>query len=310
MATIPTYSMTGIQYPGYYQDRLQTILNTIYGIPGTPDLDPKDPNYVKPVKGLIETPMDIPAETVAPFSSGTQNILDIANQMAGGMGPDSLGIGSFQPYLDKASESLAAATGTYKPTEEALQGFMNPYQKNVTEQALKEYDRQAALEKKKVADAAIASGAFGGGREGVERAELGRNLADIKSKRIFEDLQKNYAQALAGSQSAFESGAARNLYAAPQYRSLGDFASQAPKRDINFLLGLGSLGEQKQQDILDANYRNMMAQMMEPYERMKFGIDALGSFKYPFQELSTGSYQYDPYSEAFGTGLGIINLFS
>mgnify|MGYP003129891092 CR=1 FL=1 len=73
-----------------------------------------------------------------------------------------------------------------------VQQFMDPYQQQVTQNVLAEIDRQGAMAQNQAAAQAVASGAFGGGREGVQRAELARNLQDIKSRRIAEDLQRNF----------------------------------------------------------------------------------------------------------------------
>ena len=87
------------------------------------------------------------------------------------------GLGSFQPYLTAAE----AATG---PT--AYQAYMSPYQKDVIDTTLQEFDVQAGKGIRSIADQAIRAGAFGGGREGVQRAEYmassDRNRAALQAQ--------------------------------------------------------------------------------------------------------------------------------
>jgi hypothetical protein len=127
-------------------------------------------------------------------------------------------IGAAQPYVGTAGGTMAGALqaiqagqGQYTPTAGGIQQFMDPYQQLVTQEALKQMDREAATAQAGLSAQAVKSGAFGGGREGVQRAELARNLQDIKSQRIAEDLQKNYQQALAGSMDAYQAARARDI---------------------------------------------------------------------------------------------------
>ena len=99
------------------------------------------------------------------FDVRKQNLAGLAPQVAG---QDALqqqaqtlatqGVGSYQPFL-------TAAQGATGP--QAYQQFMSPYQSQVMEASLAEFDRNAAIQQQGLRDQAVASGAFGGGREGV-----------------------------------------------------------------------------------------------------------------------------------------------
>lgn len=295
MATIQDVQYSGILPAPYIQTRTQELLNTIFGTDGS--------------TGLIEQPREIPAQQVAAFTPVQQAISEAANTAASNVGATSLGLGAFEPYMQQANAALQSAQTQFTPTAEGIQSFMDPYQQLVTQQALSELDRQAAQAENQLSASAIASGAFGGGREGVQRAELGRNLQDVKSKRIFEDLQRNYLQALAGSQSAQESASARSLYAAPQFRGLATTAQQAPQRDIAFLQGIGALQQQQEQAGLEAQRLNTLAQQAEPFERLDFGAGILGGLPYPSQSVTSSPYQYSPYSQSLGLGIGALSAF-
>jgi hypothetical protein len=104
------------------------------------------------------------------------------------------GLGAYQPYLQTAA-------GLSGPT--AYQQFMSPYQQDVINATLGEYDIQAQKGITGIADQAIAAGAFGGGREGVQRAEYmaasDRNRAALQAQL----LQQGFGQAQGLAQNAF-----------------------------------------------------------------------------------------------------------
>jgi hypothetical protein len=96
------------------------------------------------------------------------------------------GIGGYQPYLQSAAAS-AGPTG--------YQQFMSPYQQDVIDTTLADYDIQAQKGlPARLAAQAIGAGAFGGGREGVQRAEYqsasDRNRASFKLSYYNKDLVK------------------------------------------------------------------------------------------------------------------------
>jgi hypothetical protein len=80
---------------------------------------------------------------------------------------------------------------------------MNPYQQQVTQNAIAEMNRQAQIQQANNSSAAAKAGAFGGSRFGVQTAETNRNLAEVQSKKIFEDYYNNYAQAQKASMDAW-----------------------------------------------------------------------------------------------------------
>jgi hypothetical protein len=106
------------------------------------------------------------------FVAGLGGLTEEAIGMAGGLG-------SYEPYLQTA--------GGYSGPN-AYKQFMSPYQQDVIGTTLSEYDIQAQKGAQGVPAAAIAAGAFGGGREGVQRAEYGaasdRNRAALQAQFI------------------------------------------------------------------------------------------------------------------------------
>ena len=168
--------------------------------------------------------------------------LDPLQQQAVGIAQQ--GIGAYQPFVTAAQ----AATG---PT--AYRAFMSPYQQDVIDATLKEFDIQAQKGLKGIAQQAIASGAFGGGREGVQRAEFmstsDRNRAALQAQLLQQGFGQ--AQQLAGQ----------------QFGQQMQLASAVPSLRGQEVAGLTSLGAglqgQKQAE-LGAQQQLAQQQLMQP----------------------------------------------
>ena len=305
--------------PEYIQTRTQELLNTYFG---TPNLDPDDPNFVP---GIITQPRTIPAQEAVALSGPQQQLIAAANTAATAITPQTLGIGSFDPFLQSALAQTAAgqqtlqdATGIFNPNDPTagVASFMSPYQQNVTAEALKEIDRQGAIAQNQAAANALKSGAFGGGREGVQRAELSRNIEDIKSKRIAEDLQSNYLQALATAQAAQEGQRQRQLYAGGQMGSMGQRTAalglsdiQARGKDIALLSGIGAVDVTQRQAEQEALRQNILAAQEEPFSRLSFGANLLAGVPQSTTTL-TQAQQPNPYLTALQTGILGLGVLS
>jgi hypothetical protein len=100
------------------------------------------------------------------------------------------GLGGYQPYLQGAAQAQQTAAGMVGP--QAYQQYMSPYQQDVIDTSLREYDIQAQKGLPQLAAQAIGAGAFGGGREGVQRAEYqatsDRNRAALQAQLLQQGL--------------------------------------------------------------------------------------------------------------------------
>ena len=110
------------------------------------------------------------------FEVRQQNLAGIAPEVAGQdqlqkeaqiAGIAEAGLGSFQPFLQAAQASAGP---------QAFQQFMSPYQQQVIDTTLADFDRQAQMQEQRIRDQAVSSGAFGGGREGVALAEFAARI--------------------------------------------------------------------------------------------------------------------------------------
>jgi len=268
---------------------------------------------------LLKKQVNVPEQQVAGFSPTQLGAMNMAMQ----------GIGAYQPFLDAAQASQAAALGTTGAGVQALgqmnfdpsraQAFMDPYQQSVTNEALKEIDRQAAMAQNQLAGKAVQAGAFGGSRFGLQQSETARNAQDLKSRRIFEDLSRNYQQA----QSAAQAANTQRMQQAQQFGNLGKQTSgiggmmaglgaqtqQLGQSDINQLMGIGGMQQQLAQRMFDVDTANVAAMENAPFQRLSAGAGILG------QLLPGGAgtqvvapfAQTNPYAQAAGllaTGAG------
>ena len=103
------------------------------------------------------------------------------------------GVASYQPYIDQiGTQQLLDPSG--------YQQFMSPYQREVIDTTMADFDRQAAIQQKGIADQAFTAGAFGGARQGVESAEY-RTQSDRNRAALLAGLYgTGYTQALGQQQ--------------------------------------------------------------------------------------------------------------
>ena len=236
-----------------------------------------------------------------------------------------------------AAGGLGALTGAT-----AYQPFMSPYQQDVIDTTLTEYDRQAQMQQQQMQDQTMGvPGAFGGGREGVQLAEYqagsDRNRAMLQAGL----LQQGFGQAQTAAQQAFQNqgaiaagqlgiGQAQQAYGQNQLAAaqaglglgqaqlglggaqmgLSNFQRAGMGADIGAMGQLGSLRQGVTQAQLTADQQMKQAQAYEPYGR-------LGQWGQGITGLAGGvaGMQYNqpapqsPWQSALGTALGVGGLF-
>ena len=214
--------------------------------------------------------------------------------------------------------SLQAAQGQYDPSSSNYQNFFNQYQSDVTKEALKQIDEEAAKQSAQLAGQATMAGAFGGSRFGVQKAELDKNILDIKSRRIFQDLAQNFQQAQDKAIGTYESAAGRRLQAAPVFSQIG--ASQAglgaqqfgmQQQGLGSLFTLGGAQQQQAQQLENERFRIAQETQQEPLKRLGFFSDILQGI--PGYQ-STSTYKQPAYTNpilgGIGAGLGTYGIMS
>ena len=162
-------------------------------------------------------------------------------------------MGRAVPVIGQGIGGILGSAQAYDPNQAA--SYMNPYQQQVTQNALGEMRRQANIAQQGQAAQAVGAGAFGGTREGVQRAETERGSQDLRQQRSRQDYANNYAQAQQAAMQGFESQQQRQLaggqalgQAGMQFANLGQgiggLTAQQAGVDINKAGALGNLGGQ------------------------------------------------------------------
>ena len=221
------------------------------------------------------------------FVAGPGALTTQAEQLASGLG-------GFQPFLTEAQQ----LTG---PT--AYQAYMSPYQTDVIQTTLDEFDRQTQAGLPSLAASAIQAGAFGGGREGVAEAEYltgqARNRAALQAQLLGQGF--NQAQSLA--QQDF----LRNINLAQQTPALLG-------QQIGALTTLGGAQQSRDQATLAAQQQLAQRQAFQPLEAAQTlgaGIVPLIS-GYPGTERTMTTPSPSPLQTGLSTGAtlaGIYRLF-
>jgi hypothetical protein len=201
------------------------------------------------------------------------------------------GLGAYAPYLQAAE----AATG---PT--AYQQYMSPYQQDVIGTTLAEFDVQAQKGLPALAAQAIGAGAFGGGREGVQRAEYqtasDRNRAALQAQL----LQQGFGQA--------------QQLAAQQYGQQMQLAQQAPAlagQQISALTTLGGLQQSQAQAELAAQQQLAQQQLMQPLQATQaLGAGITGLIAgYPGSTQTQTQPSPTPLQTALGAGATLAGVY-
>ena len=187
-----------------------------------------------------------------------------------------------QAGLETGAASAAAGLGSLLgPT--GYQQFMSPYQQEVIDTTMSEFDRQASIQQQGLRDQSIRSGAYGGGREGVQQAEYLRGSDMARSGQLAGLLQQGYqnAQTQAGQQLAAQQG-------------LGQYQSQ-----------LGGLQRQIGQAGLTAQQEGAREAAFEPFTRLGLVAPQLASVIGGFPAATQSQSTPPPSTSQQLLGLGI-----
>ena len=226
------------------------------------------------------------------------------------------GLGSFQPFLTKAgtaADAATALTGTGAGTGAgSVASYMSPFQQQVIDTTLQEFDKQRQIQQNQQAAAALGTpGAFGGGREGVMRAEF-QAASDLNRAKILADLQQRGFQQ---AQQARQQDLSNQMGIAQLQSGLGGAAQDFSRAQIS---GLGTLGAQQQaqnQAILDAQRSAAQMAVQDPRRRLSMlgqGIAGLtpgaGSVTLSPTPAEAGGGA-SPLMQALGLGLAGADIY-
>jgi len=202
---LPAYSVAGLD-----QAQIDAYNQATGGIGAYQD-------YLDTGEGTLDTAATTTTGGVADIQQG-MDYLDPAT----GQAMVTQGQGMLDPakgYYDTGATQATGSASAYDPT--GISAFMNPYQQAVTQNALTDLNEQYGRQVAGMDAQALQAGAFGGSRGGIMQGLAQGELADVASKRIFEDYARNFGQAQTASMQNFQNQKARELAAAQAQMQAG-----------------------------------------------------------------------------------------
>ena len=254
--------------------------------------------FAKQATATYSVPIDTSKFTGQQFVAGEDPLQTQAIGLA------TQGVGSYAPYLTAAQQALTAQGGL--TGAQAYQPFMSPYQTDVIDETLRQYDLSRQAGQQSIRDAAVDSGGFGGGREG---AMLGQYDADTLANRAglrAQMLQGGYENAQRAAAQAFQQ---QGVLGAGQM-GLSNFQRAGLGADIGALGQMGSLRQGLTQAQLGAQQQAAQTAAYEPYGRLSqygTGITGLAGGMAPMQYQAPQAQS--PWASALSTALGVGGLY-
>jgi len=278
-------------------------------------------DYATQLTGLTSVPLD--TSQFAPSVAAQDPLQAQAATLAG------QGVGSYQPHLTQAGTygtqagttmggvspyitGAAGLTGAGAGTGAgSISEYMSPYQSQVIDTSLAEFDRQSQMRQQGISDAAVRMGGYGGGREGVMQSEyqLGsdRNRALLQAQMQ----QQGFGQAQQARQQDYtnllglggaQAGLAQGQMGLGSYQQgLAQLTPQLAGGDIQTLSGVGGIQQQQAQRTADAQAQANQMMAMEPYQRLGTYGQGIGQLA-PMMGGTTSTMTPDP--TALQTALG------
>ena len=282
-------------------------------------------DYAKQLTGLTSVPLD--TSRFSPTVAAQDALQTQAASLAGS------GVGAYQPYLNQAGtygtqagttmggvspyiSGAAGLTGTGAGTGAgSIASYMSPYQSQVIDASLAEFDKQAAIRQQGISDRAVELGGYGGGREGVQLAEY-QSGSDMQRALLQAGmLQQGYGQGANLRQQDYTNqlglagataGLAEDQMGLGRYQAgLASLAPQLGRGDIGMLSQVGRTQQDQSQNVLDAQAQGNQMQAMEPYQRMQTygqGVGALAQMPGMYQTSMT------PDPTALQSALGTMSV--
>ena len=231
------------------------------------------------------------------------------------------GVGSFAPFLQQA-QTAGTAAGTAlggvglgaTAFQQDVQDFMSPYQSQVIDATLAEFDRNKAIQEQSIRDQQAALGALGSGRAGVQLAEFGTGAARERALLQAGLLQQGFGQAAAARQQDIANRgalAAQQLGLGQFQTGLGQLQQQTTGTDIQRLGSLGALNQAQAQAQLDAQREAARQAAFLPQEQLdRFAGQVTGIMGgYPAQFQSTITPNPTPLQTALGVGTTLAGIY-
>jgi hypothetical protein len=303
-------------------------------------LEPAIKDYATQAKATYSAPINTDTFTGRQFVAGQDPMQTQAAALA------TQGVGSYSPYLQAAQTAQTAGAGALGNAATAVGGlgaiqnqaaastganayqpFMSPYQSQVIDATLSEFDKSRLQGQQQIRDAAVSSGNFGGGREGAMMGQYNADSLADRGALQSQMLQQGFGQAQqAANQNFTNQGALFNMQNQQnlsnqgiagaygnqmnQQFGLSDFNRTGMGQDINALGSLGALNQGQQQALLSADQQQAQTGAYEPYGRLsQYGNTLTGLAGGVSGQQYAPEQQSNPFQTAFGTALGLGGLY-
>ena len=306
-------------------------------------------------------------------------VAGLTDQQKAAIGLGQQGIGAYQPYLQGAGQTMGQGAGMLGTAANLMQGadtrgqfaggrgalsqaqqaaqaagqsfnagtnaadYMSPYMQNVVDIQRREAQRQAAIQGTQQQAQATQSGAFGGGRDAIMRAERERNLGTQMNDIQATGLQNAYQNAMnqfnteqnaqlqksqalqglgqgignlaaqqfgIGQQMSQGIGALGTQYGnlGTQQAALGQTAQALGQSDVNQLYNLGAVQQKQTQAVLDAQRASAMQTAMQPYQQLAFQSDIYKGAPSSQMGVTTAMQPTpSPFQQIAGLGTGLVS---
>ena len=240
---------------------------------------------------VTSQPINIPAFQVAGPSALEQQAFQDAGMTGTGTAAVNQGI---------ASALSAQQRAQAMPNIDA---FLNPYNQFIID----EINRQAGMQSNQISADALRSGAFGGGREGVQQAEL----MGATQRAVGQAQAQNFGRALQAAQQQQGLGVQTDLGAA---QALGGFGAQQQAmqaQDLQTQMAVGQSQRNLAQQALAAQRQTDIARAYEPYQRLEFQKGIMTALPTAASQVTQSTAPgTNPLAQAAGLGLTAAKTYN
>ena len=207
------------------------------------------------------------------------------------------GVGAYKPYVDQAKQLMGAGAGTGAGS---ISEYMSPYQQQVIDVSLQEFDRNAGIQRQRMRDQAVAAGAFGGGRDQVMQSEY--QLGSDRERALLQAnlLQQGFQQAPQARGQDFE-----------RQRGLASMVPGLQRQDIQTLGSVGAVQQAQTQAGLDATREAARQAAFLPQENIQRYAGQVAGLMggYPGQTTTSNVPNPSPLQNALTMGTGLAGIY-
>jgi len=331
----------------FIEDIGQDFAKSLIGVTGLPALsrdisgqltartiqDPDDPSkFRKETDEELQRRKDIAAERFQTFQQTQEaqkgfapSVVDQDQLQIKAAERALSGLDSFKPFLTDAQTQFGKAVTGLEGAEGlmgsgagtgtgSIQDFMSPFQQQVIDTTLGEFDRQRQIQEQAIRDQQAQLGVLGAGRAGVQLSEFGSEAARQRAllqaglqQQGFQDAAARRQQDIANRQGLAQSRLGLGTFQA----GLAQTVPGLERADISTLGSVGAVQQAQAQAQADATREANRMAAFEPQERLGFygqGVTGLMG-GYPAQTTTTNIPNPTPLQTALGVGSTLAGIY-